>query len=195
MTSGYCDAKRPGAEERHTIRALAWALSISIVGHILVANTWKTATPSRPSPPVQVRLAHRAVDKPLSESSTSYQRRPEDAEHSTQKSGIPTPSASRNEEPFLPPSSLDQAALPKSGPSLESLDDIPTTGMPIRLRLYIDETGVVQQVVPLEFAPDDEAAVFQLQRVFMDTTFLPGQRQGKYVRSYLDIEITPNPLN
>lgn len=72
---------------------------------------------------------------------------------------------------------------------------MPSTGMSIRLRLYIDEAGIVRRVEPLTFAPEDEKAVHRLQQVFRDTTFVAGRRQGQYVRSYLDIEITPNPLH
>lgn len=180
----------------HTSLPLSGALLISIVGHLLLMNGWRAPTPSPPAAvePIHVRLEPRSGGRQLSPPPARPLSTPAAPEHITPEPAPQAAPASRVDRPFLPPSGLDQPALPKSGPEIEALDDIPTTGMIIRLRLYIDETGVVRRVDPLTFAPDDETAVRQLQQVFLATTFLAGQHQGQYVRSYLDIEITPNPL-
>lgn len=197
----FSRAEKPPGECARSMRPLRGALLISIAGHLLLVSGWRM--PTRPATssvgPVLVRLDARPAARPLPQP-PSPPIPPRSSSNRAHSEHITTPDspqsrrASADDSLFLPPSSLDQPALPKSGPTIEALDDMPITGMVIRLRLYIDEAGVVQRVEPLTFAPDDEAAVRQLAQVFKHTTFLAGQRQGQYVRSYLDIEITPNPL-
>lgn len=194
-----CRGKKRIGERASRLHPLGAAVLISTLGHLLLM-------PGRliPTPPTEVAMAPIDVGmviRPISISAkvSMAPNRPSNTPASAVRPP-PAPASqlspsSQVELSFLPPSSLDHPALPKSGPAIEALDDIPTSGMTIRMRLYIDEAGVVQRVAPFAFGPDDEAAVLQLQQVFMSTTFLAGQRQGKYVRSYLDIEITPNPLN
>lgn len=196
MAPDWGGDKRIG-ERGSRLHPLSAAVLISTLGHLLLM-----AGRQMPTPPTEGAVAPIHARMVIRPSSTSVSPLPDRLSHTHSPAVRPPPKtasqlsqSSQIELPFLPPSSLDHPALPKSGPAIEALDHIPTSGMTIRLRLYIDETGVVQRVAPLAFAPDDEAAVLQLQQVFMSTTFLAGRRQGEYVRSYLDIEITPNPLD
>lgn len=200
MTSAGWHANQFSPMGRRRKRPLCWAVVISALGHLLALMAGGEATPAPSTlPAVHVRLLQRTVPKPTQGRPTadnharvSLDRAVPPVAPITESAQPPTPAS---EASFLPPSSLEQVALPKSGPAIEALDDMPSTGAAINLRLFIDEEGVVQRVEPLAFAPDDEVAVRQLQEVFMATSFLPGQRQGQSVRSYLDIEITPNPLH
>ena len=79
--------------------------------------------------------------------------------------------------------------MPISEPDVASVKTDGTSGLPVRLRLYIDRLGSVVSVVPLVAAEADAAFVAALIRMFLATAFLPGQRGGTDVASYMDIEL------
>lgn len=103
---------------------------------------------------------------------------------------------------FLPSSEMKPAAVPVSEPDSQVLNGVPNTGLPIRLRLYVDKHGVVKDIHVLQADEMDGLAVERLEAMFYATVFVPAQRKGVDMSSYMDIEVnvtdftgvTPTPV-
>lgn len=80
--------------------------------------------------------------------------------------------------------------LPKSAPDSTPLAGVPNSGLPIRLRLFVDARGAVAKVEVLQASQFDAEAVARLKDVFLATGFVPGRSNGVDVASYLDIELS-----
>jgi hypothetical protein len=88
---------------------------------------------------------------------------------------------------------LDMPPMPRSAPDAAMVEDVGHSGMPIRLRLYVEADGTVSDI-ELQFALDeDEPAAQALADMFRATGFLPGRLHGRDVASYLDVEIDSLP--
>lgn len=90
---------------------------------------------------------------------------------------------------YLPSSAMERRPMPVSEPDVAGIRTDTSSGLPVRLRIYIDRLGNVVSVVPLVAAEADAAFVMALTRMFRATAFLPGQRGGVDVGSYMDIEL------
>lgn len=90
---------------------------------------------------------------------------------------------------YVPPTDLDRAALPRSAPDLSMLEGLPFSGLPLRLRLFVDRAGLVDDVTVLQTG-DDEAVTERVRQMFLRTAFVAGRRQGVDVASYKDVELT-----
>lgn len=90
---------------------------------------------------------------------------------------------------YLPSSAMERRPMPVSEPDVASIKTDMASGLPVRLRIYIDRLGNVVSVVPLVASEADAAFVTALARMFRATAFLPGQRGGVDVASYMDIEL------
>lgn len=88
---------------------------------------------------------------------------------------------------------LDRAALPYSEPDWQALDGCVTSGLPLRLRLYISARGEVERVQALQVAAEDEELLQRLDAVFRATRYVPGRRENADVASYTDILIETAP--
>jgi hypothetical protein len=93
----------------------------------------------------------------------------------------------------LPTSALDIPPMPRSAPDEQYVEHVHRSGLPIRVRLYIDATGSVTETSLLGAAPGDEEAADQVMAMFRDTAFSPGRLQGREVASYIDIELVLEP--
>lgn len=102
-------------------------------------------------------------------------------------------SAASNDSAYLPTSLLDSRPLPRSAPNEAYVDNVHKSGLPIRVRLFIEPTGMVSTVDVLSVAPGDEDAAAQVVAMFRDTAFSPGRRQGIDVASFMDIEVVLEP--
>lgn len=80
--------------------------------------------------------------------------------------------------------------MPKSAPDSASLAGVASSGLPIRLRLFVDARGVVAKVEVLHANEFDAEAVARLKEVFRATGFIPGRFNGVDVASYMDIELS-----
>ena len=89
---------------------------------------------------------------------------------------------------FLPDAALDRGAVPRSQPDVDTMQGVRMSGLPIRMRLFIDETGRVVRVDTLRAGDDDADAVERLKTMLSDTAFVPGQLGGRDVPSYQDLE-------
>lgn len=110
----------------------------------------------------------------------------------------PLPAAAPGVEPapvaaelvrHLPPSALDRPPLPLSAPDETLLEAVAATGMPVRLRLYIETDGRVSTVQVLAASEFDREAAARMQQMFLATAFMPGRVDGRDVASFMDVEV------
>lgn len=90
---------------------------------------------------------------------------------------------------YLAPSALDRPALPRSAPDESLLDGVTPSGLPIRLRLCISESGEVVQVEPVLASESDGDVVERLEAMFRATTFVAARLGTDDVASRMEIEI------
>jgi len=90
---------------------------------------------------------------------------------------------------FVPSRALDVSPLPRSSPDLGVLTGVPSSGLPLRLRLFVDERGRVVEVRAMQAAVGDDEVIDRLRRMFFETLFLPGKLRGNDVASYMDLEL------
>jgi len=90
---------------------------------------------------------------------------------------------------FLPSRTLDVSPLPRSSPDLGVLTGVPSSGLPLRLRLFVDERGRVVEVRAMQPAVGDDEVIDRLRHMFFETLFLPGKLRGNDVASYMDLEL------
>lgn len=62
------------------------------------------------------------------------------------------------------------------------------SGLPIRVRAYIDRSGNVVDVIPLSVETNDESAFALIAQMLVRTKFNPARRQSANVASYKDLE-------
>lgn len=115
---------------------------------------------------------------------------PAPAVHSEIGRGLPGPMPGQR---FMPSSELDRAALPRSTPDISSLAGQSWSGLPVRLRLFIDAQGTVVDVRVLRSNEDPEL-LDRLRRMLLATGFIPGRLNGADVASYKDIELNVGPI-
>lgn len=91
---------------------------------------------------------------------------------------------------FLPSSVMDLGAVPVSEPDSRLLVGVESSGLPIRLRLYVDDHGAVKDIHILQADDADGPAIERLEAMFYATAFIPARREGKDMSSYMDIEVS-----
>ncbi|HEX7641409.1 MAG TPA: hypothetical protein VF472_04265 [Burkholderiaceae bacterium] len=89
----------------------------------------------------------------------------------------------------VPPEQLDSRPVFMFDPDYSLLDGLAANAEPIRLRLYVDESGKLQDIGILHEAERDSRVGVRLRAMFSIARFLPGRKNGRYVSSYMDIEI------
>jgi hypothetical protein len=92
-------------------------------------------------------------------------------------------------EVYFSAGSMERGPSPVSEPDQSLMTESSVTGLPVRLRLYIDRFGVVVDVTVMQTSEQDQAFVDNLIGMFKATAFLPGRRDGVDMPSYLDIEL------
>lgn len=107
---------------------------------------------------------------------------------------LPTPAPATTGPRYLPAEQLTWPALPRSAPDTTLLDGQSLSGLPLRLRLYIDATGRVQRVEALQIAPQDGPALSALQAMFLNTAYSPGRLRNHDVASYTDLVLGVEPV-
>jgi len=94
---------------------------------------------------------------------------------------------------YYGPLEVDKDALPYSAPDPDLLADVAVSGLPIRIRLYIDASGVVAGIDALQALADDQQALERIERMLRGTRFMPARLGGKDVNSYQDLEFHIGP--
>jgi hypothetical protein len=95
---------------------------------------------------------------------------------------------------YMASDELDLPALARSAPEISSLAGIRPSGFPVRLRLFIDESGVVRSVKVLQASSLDAALIEAATEMFRHTGFTPGRLRGQEVASFKDVELSIDVL-
>jgi len=141
-----------------------------------------TAPSIEPSAPQQAHPA--AVPEPLA-AQTRSALAPERQASAPPSPDVPTNASTRD---FLAPAQVDRIAIAFPSPDVTSLSGLAWSGLPIRLRLFVDASG---RCVDVEFlsASEEAATLERLRQMFLATHFLPARRAGADVDAYRDIEL------
>ena len=106
--------------------------------------------------------------------------------------GLATPSPSRGSarpvQAFLSPAELDLAARPRSAPDTTLLEGLRWSGVPMRVRLFVDASGTVVDVVVLQSRDADDVQQ-RVREMFLATGFIAARANGLDVPSYKDVDI------
>jgi len=90
---------------------------------------------------------------------------------------------------YWPTGQLEFPPLPRSEPDVSRLSGVKASGLPMRVRIFIDATGTVRDVEVIQADILDEEATDRVRDMFLATAFLPGKRESSAVASYMDIEL------
>jgi hypothetical protein len=107
--------------------------------------------------------------------------------------GTAVPTLGGTQAPHLPTAKLDIGPMPRSSPDDSRLEGSHRSGLPMRVRLFVDAGGAVSRVDVLSSAPGDEETAQRVAMMFRETAFTPGRLDGRDVASFIDIEIVLDP--
>lgn len=88
---------------------------------------------------------------------------------------------------YRPSAALDVPVRTRSAPDLSLLNGLTWSGLPLRIRLFIDANGKVVDVQVLASAEEPEV-VERVRQMFLATGFTGGTEHGQPVPSFKDIE-------
>jgi hypothetical protein len=89
----------------------------------------------------------------------------------------------------LPTSALDVGPMPRSSPDERHVENVHKSGLPIRIRLFVEDDGRVSATEVLSVVTGDEDVAQSVILMFQETAFIPGRLNGRDVASFIDIEI------
>ena len=90
-------------------------------------------------------------------------------------------------------SEVDVPPLPKSAPDDSLLEGVPGTGLPVRLRVFVESDGSVSKVEVLHAEAGDAALAARAREMFLRTGYLPARRDGQDVPAFVDVEVVVDP--
>jgi hypothetical protein len=93
-------------------------------------------------------------------------------------------------ENFYSPTDVELVALPTSNLDSSMFGDLFISGLPIKLRLYINAFGHVVSIDRNDVLEQDLQMVERLEELLRQITFLPAKRNGASVDSYQDVEFS-----
>lgn len=110
---------------------------------------------------------------------------------------MPTPKAARATAPvqtsrfsrFYPREMLDRPALPRSSVDSDMLEGLDLSGLPIRVRVYIDELGRVVDAKVSIASELDARTLDAVRSMFFATSYIAARHDGQDVASYQDVQI------
>lgn|GEM_PF-2230609 len=89
---------------------------------------------------------------------------------------------------------VDRKALPQMNIDQSMLANEVSSGLPIKLRLYINAFGRVVKVEPIALLDQDALFAENLAKLLFEVRFLPAKREGLDVDSYQDLQLSFNPI-
>lgn len=89
---------------------------------------------------------------------------------------------------------VDSPALPVTAPDFGAVLLQPSSGQPIHLRMHIDATGVITDVLILECQLQDEPFAAEIAAVLRQTIHVPARRDGHNVASTKDVWLQLSPI-
>ncbi|PFH10034.1 hypothetical protein BCF11_2439 [Collimonas sp. PA-H2] len=172
-----------------------------------IATLWwhRSNAAGLPSAPVAAAQETRidvqfiAVAPPIAEdvpqsiaASTAFEKR-QSSKPLQERNAIAKTALSPTTPIFYGPQEVDKGALPYSAPDPDLLTGAVVSGLPIRVRLYIDASGMVAGVEQLQALADDQPALERIERMLRGTAFMPARLAGTDVNSYQDLEFRIGP--
>lgn len=89
---------------------------------------------------------------------------------------------------------VDKKALPQTNIDDSTIRSNSYSGLPIKLRLYINASGKLVKIEPIALLDQDIEYATQLEKLLSELVFLPAKKNGLEVDSYQDIQFSFNPL-
>jgi hypothetical protein len=89
---------------------------------------------------------------------------------------------------------VDRKALPQMNIDQSLLANEASSGLPIKLRLFINAFGRVVKVDPIAVLDQDALFAEKLASLLYEVRFLPAKREGLDVNSYQDLQLSFNPI-
>jgi hypothetical protein len=93
-------------------------------------------------------------------------------------------------ESYYPPNNVELIALPTSNLDSSLFEDQFISGLPIKLRLYINAFGRVVKIDQYDVLAQDIPMANRLEDLLKQMSFLPAKKDGINVDSYQDIEFS-----
>lgn len=177
-------------------RQVAAALAVVTVLHMALLTLWPGRATHASSARGASAITLVAVDAPrvAADAAVPVQDAPaEPVPVSGHVAQQPARKTRGNPPPALSAPAVDMAAQPRSAPDIATLQGLPFSGLPMRIRLTIDSAGRVVDVVMLR-SMDDAAVNEAVRRMFLATGFVPARRAGVDVASVQDIDISLDDL-
>jgi hypothetical protein len=189
-------------------RAFVVAATIALAAHAVLLLAWPwhgpasaAAAPRARAVATLVLLDPRRPDRPPASLHKTIDARA-DALRSVALAGASERSRPSSSPPAGPPAgramaigiyrataTLDVPARARSAPDITLLSGLTWSGLPLRMRLFIDDEGAVVDAQVLRSAESDDV-VERVRRMFLATGFTAGVQGGRPVPSYKDIEMT-----
>ena len=179
--------------------------ALSLAAHFFLLPSWQTPSgfEAAPPPPIQVRTiamptqGSKTPQVTVAAAPSSYApsvpiedtRTPTEPEQLTHAFAAPTIAATNLDEVFIPRPKLSIAPVAQTPVVLPDMDEQIQSGRFAGiLALYIDETGHVHHIQPLEprLPPKLEKSAID---TFMAVQFTPGQLNGNNVKSRIKLEV------
>ena len=85
---------------------------------------------------------------------------------------------------------VDIKALPVSNIDISMVSDIERSGLPIKLRIYINVFGKIDKIERLSNALQDEEFLNRIEFLLKETAFLPAKKNGLNVDFVQEIELS-----
>jgi hypothetical protein len=172
---------------------LAVAAALAVVAHAgllqpLAMQAARAPAVAASSPPAMRLVPARSLGEPADPASSGRVDPTSSQAWAAAPRPAPVPAADPAALAFANPASLDGPVLPRSAPALQRLQGLRFSGLPIRLRLFIDAQGQVARVRVLAAQEDDETLA-AVTGMFAATAFAPGRRGGRPVACFTDVEL------
>ena len=172
-----------------TLATGSFAIHLALISIALTPLPTRIRT-SAALPPLQVKLVPMAVPQGLLPAAAGITQLPGPVAIAPEDLLLPlVASAADARTAYMSTTMLERRPTPVSESDISILQKLKTSGLPVRLRIYVDRFGKVAEVVTLEAGLLDEEFVNGLRLMFLATAFLPGRHAGIDVPSYMDIEL------
>lgn len=180
------------------------AVGVTLAIHILVLMLWRyqvvaagtAAADAESRNSIDVRIIA-ATTAPMESAPPTARARADGETQSPSvgqlQGGVTLEKAAYQPPLYYGPQEVDKGAFPYSAPDPDLLAGVAVSGVPIRVRLYIDASGVVTAIDKLQALDDDQQALERIETMLRHTSFMPARLAGADVNSYQDLEFHIGP--
>lgn len=89
---------------------------------------------------------------------------------------------------------VDRKALPQLNIDESKIKSSTYSGLPIKLRLFINARGQLVKIVQIAALDQDKEYIAQLEKLLFELVFMPAKKDSMDVDSYQDVQFSFNPL-